>query len=446
MEFTRRETAILALGDFLILIASLWVALAIRNFGFPQISYFESNLTPFIPVFLLSIVVFYIAGLYEKQTRLVKLEMGERILGAQVANVILAALLFFVLPLSIAPKTILALYFAVSVIAVSAWRLYRAKRERSAGAKTRALLVASGTAAREVFEEVNGNDRYLFSFTAHIDPAGKRPEELERLVNGACRAGVTAVVIDTRDAAVAPILPALYGALLGGTAFLEFAAFYENVFDRVPLDHIDHAWLLERLPRRHRTLYGAAKRIFDILFGIIVLIIASPFIALAAVLLRLSGGPAFIKNERVGQDGRTFNLIKLRTMLINDHGDPKLRAANRVTKLGAFLRKTRIDELPQLINVIAGDLAFIGPRPELPSIAAVYEREIPYYHVRHVIPPGLSGWAQIHDYDAPRGGADAVRTRRKLSFDLYYLKHRSFLLDLAVTLKTLRALFSLSGT
>ena len=109
-------------------------------------------------------------------------------------------------------------------------------------------------------------------------------------------------------------------------------------------------------------------------------------------------------------------------------------------------RKTRIDELPQLWNVFAGDLSFIGPRPELPKIAEVYEREIPQYRTRHLIAPGLSGWAQIHDADAPRGGADVLRTRRKLSFDLYYLKHRSIGLDIAIALKTMRALLSFSGT
>jgi lipopolysaccharide/colanic/teichoic acid biosynthesis glycosyltransferase len=109
------------------------------------------------------------------------------------------------------------------------------------------------------------------------------------------------------------------------------------------------------------------------------------------------------------------------------------------------LRKTRIDELPQLWNVLKGELSFIGPRPELPKIAEVYERELPQYQLRHLISPGLSGWAQIHDADAPRGPADVLRTERKLSFDLYYLKHRSFGLDLAIAFKTVRTLVSFSG-
>lgn len=139
-------------------------------------------------------------------------------------------------------------------------------------------------------------------------------------------------------------------------------------------------------------------------------------------------------------------ILKLRTMLLDDRGDPELRARNRVTRLGALLRKSRIDELPQLINVLRGDLSFIGPRPELPSLVAEYQREIPYYGVRHMVTPGLSGWAQLYHTDAPRGGADVPRTRIKLSYDLYYLKHRSFGLDLAVALKTIRALLSFSGT
>ena len=109
-------------------------------------------------------------------------------------------------------------------------------------------------------------------------------------------------------------------------------------------------------------------------------------------------------------------------------------ANDKVTRVGNFLRKTRIDELPQLWNVIRGDLSLIGPRPEIPAMVAEYERAIPYYGIRHLVKPGLSGWAQIRDFDAPKGGPDVERTRVKLSYDLYYLKHRSFGLDLAITL------------
>jgi lipopolysaccharide/colanic/teichoic acid biosynthesis glycosyltransferase len=224
-----------------------------------------------------------------------------------------------------------------------------------------------------------------------------------------------------------------------------FVSLYEEIFDRIPLDHLDSAQLLESVSGR-RTVYDGAKRVFDITLALIGIVIAAPIVALAALMLSLESGAPFFLHERVGAGGRTFRMLKMRSMLLNDHGDPLLQKKNRVTRLGRFLRKMRIDELPQLWNVLVGDLSFIGPRPELPRIAEVYEKEIPQYWVRHLIPPGLSGWAQIHDYDAPRGGADVLRTRRKLSLDLYYLKHRSFGLDLAIAMKTLRTLLAFSGT
>ncbi|MDP2652396.1 MAG: sugar transferase [bacterium] len=406
MAFDRRETLFLLIGDFFILVASLWFALLLRNLTLPSFSYFKVNIVPFLPIFLLSLVVFYSAGLYEKQTRPIRRVMGPRILGAQAATVAIAAILFFILPLTIAPKTILMLYLVVSVAAESAWRFYRMKHELKEENREPVILIGSGPAAHELYDEVNNNNKYMIRFVGRIEkrssPTGAIPE-------------------------------------------MAFEPLYEEIFDRVPLEHLDAGQLLETLSK-HRTIYDGAKRIFDLMLAAIVSIVAIPFVSIAAVLLSFEGGMPLIRHERIGKGGRIFHIVKLRSMLFNDHGDPELQKKNRVTKLGRFLRKTRIDELPQLWNVLVGDLSFIGPRPELPKIAEVYEREIPQYRMRHLIAPGLSGWAQINDADAPRGGADVVRTRKKLSFDLYYLKHRSFGLDLAIAIKTLRTLLSFSGT
>jgi lipopolysaccharide/colanic/teichoic acid biosynthesis glycosyltransferase len=367
--------------------------------------------------------------------------MGIRILGAQATTVAMAAILFFILPLSIAPKTILVLYLIVSVVGESAWRFYRMNREMREGNRVPALLIGSGPAVLELYDEVNGNDRYLIRFTAYKVPK----EGISKVITSSTESGVRVVVIDMSDPIVARDFPHMYAGMVHKVTFLEFASLYEEIFDRVPLEHLDTVQMLELLPK-HRSLYDGAKRLFDIVLAIIGSLFAIPLIGIAALLLSVNGGMPFIFNERIGKGGCIFRIVKLRSMLFNDQGDPELQKKNRVTSLGRLLRKTRIDELPQLWNVLVGDLSFIGPRPELPKIAEIYEREIPQYRTRHLIAPGLSGWAQIHDYDAPRGGADVVRTRRKLSFDLYYLKHRSFGLDLAIALKTLRALASISGT
>jgi len=408
MAFDRRETTLLLTGDFLILIASLWVALLLRNLTPPSLSYFEANLVPFIPMFFISLIIFYISGLYEKQTRPIRSIMGVRIFGAQVATVMIAAVLFFIFPLSIAPKTILILYLIVSVIAESAWRFYRMNSEIAEGNRTPAVLVGSGPAARELYDEVNGNNKYMIRFVGKI--------EKRETYTG------SSLIMDTED-------------------------LYEEIFDRVPLEYLDANELFKSFPK-HRDIYDASKRIFDVALAAALSLIAIPFVAIAALLLFLQGGAPFIFQERIGRGGQMFRIVKLRSRVLpyDDRGDPELQKRNYVTKFGSFLRKIRIDELPQLWNVLVGDLSFIGPRPELPKIAEVYEREMPQYRMRHLITPGLSGWAQIHDYDAPRGGADVERTKKKVSYDLYYLKHRSFGLDLAIAIKTLRALASFSGT
>lgn len=444
MAFDRRETSILLIGDFLILVISLWVALTLRNFAFPSISYFETNLVPFLPMFLISLGIFYIAGLYEKQTRPIRRVMGARILGAQIATFVIAAILFFILPLNIAPKTILVLYLFVSVAGESAWRFHRMKLEIEKSKRTRALLVGGGPAVLELYEEINGNNKYLIRFTHRVDTENISASTLIDAVMNKLE-NVQIVVIDTTDPAVVKELNALYKLFRGNVTMMEFSSLYEEVFDRVSLDRADVAQIAESLQKRH-VIYDASKRVFDIALSIVAAVVAVPIVAIAAIILYCEGGTPFIRAERIGKGEKLIKLLKLRTMLFFDAGDPEKQKTNKVTKIGRILRKTRIDELPQLWNIFVGDLSFIGPRPEFPRIAEVYEAEIPQYHVRHSIAPGLSGWAQIHDYDAPRGGADVARTRRKLSLDLYYLKHRSFGLDLAIATKTLRTLFAFSGS
>lgn len=445
MPFARRETALLVFGDALLLIVSLWLALVLRSFELPTGMYFFEHLRAFIVVYAISFLIFFIAGLYEPQTRLVKRILGVRILGAQATNTAIAAILFFVLPLVIAPKTVLLLYLLISVILISVWRFFVVPYLSIAETQD-AVLIGEGEAFDEVLNALKENTKYYVRFVDSIRPSTLMEGDLKERLEKHVQAGVRMVVLDTRNAIVRKELPGLYDAMLTGVVFVEFSTFYEGLTDRVPLAHIDHAWLLEHLRRQNRP-YAIAKRGIDILGGLVGSILSAPLIAFGIVGVMLSGhGKIFIVHVRVGRNNKNFKLLKLRSMLFDDHGDAELHKKNRVTPFGKFLRKSRIDELPQLWNILVGDLSFIGPRPEFPTSARIYESEIPYYEVRHLVTPGLSGWAQIYDHDAPRGGADIARTARKLSYDIYYMKHRSFGLDMAIALKTLRALASLSGT
>jgi lipopolysaccharide/colanic/teichoic acid biosynthesis glycosyltransferase len=164
-----------------------------------------------------------------------------------------------------------------------------------------------------------------------------------------------------------------------------------------------------------------------------------PFVIAAR---KIEGYPVFIYQERVGKNQKPIRIMKFGSMTVSDGGVWVTKSDNRITKVGAFLRKSRIDELPQLWNILRGDLSLIGPRPELPNLVELYKKEIPHYNVRHLIKPGLSGWAQIHHEKPPHSIEETVD---KLSYDLYYVKHRSFLLDLKIALQTVKTLLSRVG-
>ncbi len=232
------------------------------------------------------------------------------------------------------------------------------------------------------------------------------------------------------------------------TRFFSLSEFYEQLHHRIPPSLIHESWVLQHITMRSpHYAYDFLKRTIDII-GAIILLILSLFIfpIISYLIKKQDGGPIFYTTKRIGQYNEPFTLIKFRTMTGIDEGGAVLNSKNVVTPFGSFLRKTRMDELPQLINVLNGKLSFIGPRPELPELAKVYAEQIPYYNMRHLIKPGLSGWAQINNFDVPRGGIDIERTIDKLSFDLYYLRKRSLLLDIEIILKTINTVFGRTGT
>ena len=212
--------------------------------------------------------------------------------------------------------------------------------------------------------------------------------------------------------------------------------FFETAFGEVPVSHITPGWFYSADLSGQREEHAALKRLFDLTTSFLILLVTLPLWPFLALLIRLQdGGPVFYAQSRVGQAGRVFRLYKFRTMSLDaevagctwsgEH-DP------RVTRFGRFLRTSRLDELPQLWNVLRGEMSMVGPRPERPDIVEPLSQLIPYYHERHMVKPGLTGWAQI----CYRYGSSVADARRKLQFDLYYIKHMSLELDVIILLRT----------
>jgi lipopolysaccharide/colanic/teichoic acid biosynthesis glycosyltransferase len=213
------------------------------------------------------------------------------------------------------------------------------------------------------------------------------------------------------------------------------------------LSVVTHTWFLENVSLRPKRVYDIFKRGMDIIISAMLFIISLPFYVLVFILIKLEDrGPLFIVQERIGKNDEVIKILKFRSMTTNDQGEYSSEKAqtNKVTRVGLFLRQSRIDELPQLWNVLKGDVSLIGPRPELPALVKLYEKEISYYNTRHLIKPGLSGWAQIYARHG-HGQIATEETKEKLSYDLFYVKNRSLVLDITIALKTIRTLLSRSG-
>ena len=226
-----------------------------------------------------------------------------------------------------------------------------------------------------------------------------------------------------------------------GVPVMSIEKFYEKKLQRVFLKGLSHAWLLKGgFILVGESAYEKIKRMFDILLAVIALIAASPvFLILPPLILFDGKGPAIFRQTRIGKNERHFTLYKFRTMRSgSDEGDVYTRENDeRVTAFGKILRKLRIDELPQLINVLKGDMSMIGPRAEWVKLTADYEKKIPYYHFRHLVRPGITGWAQVN-YPYGENLSDTIE---KLQYDLYYVRHHSLLLDFKIILKTIYIVF-----
>lgn len=235
------------------------------------------------------------------------------------------------------------------------------------------------------------------------------------------------------------ILKELFLKLPLGLNYVRFRNFYENLMHKVILNSLDEIWFLENLKKRGR-IHGFFKRAFDIFFSVVGLLATAALFPVIAILIKImSPGPVIYKQKRVGQDNRVFTIYKFRTMSYNpEENNPEKAQANntRIFPLGNFLRLFHLDELPQFYNVLKGDLSFVGPRPEWIEFAEVYSRQIPFYETRHLIKPGLTGWAQIKHHN----GAKVEDVKEKLKYDLYYIKHHSIPFDLAIILRTLSSM------
>jgi|SRR3989344_7150737 len=402
----RRFTLLLLAGDIAAFAVALYLTLWLRYWAPPSAAALESYAAPFLFLFALWILVFYAAGLYGKRLALFPSRVPDALLKVQMVNVVLAALFFFFIPaFGIAPKTILALYLVVSLALIYLWRLTLYPYISTPHARERLALVAEGPEADALVREVNGNPRYGIELVLQ-PPGGQSPTH-----------------------------PAV-----------TFEEVYEEVFDRVPLSQLGQTWFVEHASTADSATYIIIKRVIDIAGAILMGAITIVLAPLVFVANRIeAGGPLFIVQERFGLRGTRIRAYKFRSMTKNlsASGQWVNEGENRVTQVGAFLRQTSLDEFPQFINVLKGELSLVGPRNDIVGLGERLRRELSYYDARYLVKPGITGWAQINQqYEQGNLSPQSVEeTKMRLAYDFYYLKHRSLGLDLVIALKTIKRMF-----
>ena len=367
-------------------------------------------------------------------------------------------LIFFLAPAKTLPRRGVIVFFIAAALFTLLWRRIFVRFYFVKDAFINTLIVGAGKAGTRIAEIINTTEGVPYHVVGFIDDD---PEKLGKVIEGYPVLGgsdryfeiveeqqASQIIMAISNHLDEKMFDALTQSEELGITVTTMPMIYEEILGRVPVHLLNTDWLLRSFyDMSHTSLFfEIAKRFFDVLggfVGLLILILITPFIAIATLID--SGRPIFYTQERLGLRGAPFKMIKFRTLVQNAEKDGIARPASehdsRITRVGSFLRHSHLDEMPQFINVLRGDLSLVGPRAERPQIVKDLQREVPFYRARLLVRPGITGWAQVNQNYASGAEENTV----KLEYDLFYIKHRSLLMDLSILFHTFKTVFGLKG-
>lgn len=428
---------LLLIGADIVLLYGTLLLILLVQYGAITQSAWRAHFAPFSILFVLWLAIFYIAGLYDITTLRRVFITAQQLLISVSISTALSMIAFYLVPLfEITPKTNLIIFAIVFSLVDFGWRALVIAHTKTPQQK--ALLLGDNSDVQEFIITTTQHPHYGYSIAYHItDPATIRPDILTDILK---EYGITAILTTRQFAIDDALFDAIYAQVAKGVLLQEFTEVYEALLKKAPLSEIQHMWMLSSIAG-HKRAYDNIKGLTERVLAAIALILALLPMVLIWLLIKLSSkGPGIYCQQRIGVHGTTFTLHKFRTMYqdAEQHGAQWAQPDDpRITPLGKLLRFTHLDELPQLYDILRGFISFVGPRPERPEFVHTLAEKIPYYEVRHLIKPGVTGWAQIRY----RYGASLEDTQKKLQYDLYYIKHRAILLDALILLKTFKMFF-----
>lgn len=448
-HYVSGRSLLLVLGDTLTLAASVYAWDWIRLLGLPPIWLGVPPILPKVPVFvLLGILTFHVAGLYEDSLRLDRKELATRAMAAGAVWGILAAALSFAVPSLRFGRLALLLGLGIGTLGVIGIRWLVSGLSVATRLRKRLLFLGATPVADRVISEL-GRNNPGYDVVGYVDD---RPAHEVALNNGFRLLGksyqlnevvatnqVETIVVALGERRGAFPMQAIMDCKLRGIRIEDWPTFYEKLTGKIVVQNLRPSWLVFSEGFNRTRLTRLVKRIMDLALSMLFLGLGWPIFLLVALAIKLdSRGLVFFRQERVGERGRTFTVLKFRTMVDDAESDTgpvwTCEQDSRITRVGRWLRKTRLDEFPQILNVLKGEMSFIGPRPERPHFVAQLQEKIPYYAQRHTIKPGITGWAQVKY----RYGATIEDAEEKLQYDLYYVKNMSMFLDILILLSSVQ--------
>ena len=381
-----------------------------------------------ILIIVVALLMYYVANIFSIRAR--KYSLRELILSVGL-NFIL--LLFTIMVKILGIYESIVLFGIVTMFQIT----FRYIVNMAIVRKQKILFVGENSYTEDLLNSIKNDDQYkLMGFLKN-----EKGEALKKIVLKMCAVGKIDIIVDFSEDLLkdSELVDILLQYKLEGLQFYNYLEFYEMYENKLPISHLSSKWFLENsgFEIYYNNFNLRAKRLLDLIFAIIIGICTLPLMLLAAIIVKVeSKGPIFFIQERIGEGNKKFNIVKFRSMTTDaEKNGPQWASKNdnRVTRWGKIMRATRIDELPQLWNVLKGEMSFVGPRPEREYFIKQLEKEIPYYNLRHTVKPGLTGWAQVmYPY-----GASIEDAYRKLQYDLYYIKHHDVIFDIKVLLKTI---------
>lgn len=426
--------------------------------GFPYILNYLASwqiLFRFLLVILACEVSLYFNDLYDFRLMTTRNEILVRLLQAFGIACLALSVFYYVAPDLGMGRGIAALAAPLIVTMTLSWRLLLSQDPHALGATERMLIMGTGPTGISLARLILSRPELQLKVVGFLDEKGEdigkslvnpgiigATEDVEGIVQAN---GINHVVISLLERRGQMPVRQLLHLKFAGVKVEDAHAFYERMTGRIILERLSPSWLILSDGFRKSALLVWAKRTLDILVSLIAVVLCFPLFIIVGIAIWLeTGSPILFRQERTGLRGRTFQIVKFRSMKNNaEAAGPQWATKDdqRVTRVGRWIRKYRIDELPQIFNVLRGEMSIVGPRPERPEFVSVLEEQIPFFGLRHSVRPGITGWAQVkYQY-----GSNVEETRTKLEYDLFYIKHLSIMLDLAVLFETAKVMLSGRG-